>query len=43
LLEGGVLMLMKRNAARQNWLTSLYANIASYLLVIIPLIAWLNA
>ena len=43
LLEGGVLMLMKRNAARLNWLTSLYTNIASYLLVIVPLVAWLNA
>jgi len=38
LLEGGVLMLMKRNATRLNWLTSLYTNIASYLLVIVPLL-----
>ena len=43
LLEGGVLVLMKQNATRLNWLTSLYTNIASYLLVIVPLVAWLNA
>jgi len=42
IIEGGVLMLIKRNAARQNWLVSLVANIASYLLIILPL-AWLNA
>ena len=30
LIEGGVLMLMKKDAARQNWIASLVANTASY-------------
>jgi hypothetical protein len=30
LIEGGVLMLMKKGAARQNWIASLVANAASY-------------
>ena len=30
LIEGGVLMLMKKGAARQNWTASLVANAASY-------------
>lgn len=36
LIEGGVLMLMKRGAARQNWIVSLIANLASYLFIILP-------
>ena len=40
LIEGAVLLLSKRNAVRLNWSASLIANIASYLLVILPL-AWL--
>lgn len=42
LIEGGVLMLMKRGAVRQNLLTSLIANLASYLVIILPIIL-LNA
>lgn len=42
IIEGGVLLLAKRGATRLNWLVSLVANSASYLLVIFPL-AWLNA
>ena len=42
LIEGGVLMLMNRGAVRQNLLTSLIANLASYLVIILPLIL-LNA
>lgn len=36
LIEGGVLMLMKHGAARQNWIASLVANLVSYLLIILP-------
>ena len=36
-IEGGVLMLMKRGAARQNWVVSLSANLASYIFIILPL------
>jgi hypothetical protein len=36
-VEALILMLMKRGAARQNWLASLAANTASYLLIILPL------
>lgn len=36
LVEAGILMLFKRGAARENWVASLVANIASYLLVILP-------
>ena len=36
LIEGGVLMLMKRSAARQNWIVSLIANLVSYLFIILP-------
>lgn len=39
-IEGGVLMLMKRSAARQNWIVSLIANLASYLLIILPSYIW---
>ncbi len=42
LIEGGVLMLMKRGAVRQNLLASLIANLASYLVIILPIIL-LNA
>lgn len=42
LIEGGVLMLMKRGAARQNWIASLVANLVSYLLIILPFV-WLTA
>ena len=38
LIEGGVLMLMKRGAARQNWIASLLANVASYLFIILPIL-----
>jgi hypothetical protein len=37
LIEGGVLMLMKRGAARQNWIASLIANVVSYLFIILPI------
>ena len=33
-IEGGVLVLMKRNGGRQNWMASLVANTASYLLLL---------
>ena len=36
LIEGCVLMLMKRGAARQNWIVSLIANLVSYLFIIHP-------
>lgn len=42
LIEGGVLMLMNRGAVRQNLLTSLIANLASYFVIILPIIL-LNA
>ncbi len=42
LIEGGVLMLMKRGAACQNWIASLVANLVSYLLIILPFV-WLTA
>jgi hypothetical protein len=38
LIEGGVLMLMKRGAARQNWIASLVTNVASYLFIILPIV-----
>jgi hypothetical protein len=37
LAEGGILMLFKSGAARQNWLAALAANTASYVLIILPL------
>lgn len=37
LIEGGVLMLFKRGAARANWIAALSANAASYLIIILPL------
>jgi hypothetical protein len=43
LIEGGVLMLMKRGATRQNWIASLTANLASYLFIILPLFVLLKA
>jgi hypothetical protein len=36
LIEGGILMLMKRDTARLNWIVSLTANVVSYLLIILP-------
>ena len=42
LIEVGILISAKRGSARLNWLVSLTANTASYLLVILPLV-WLNA
>lgn len=36
-VEALILMLLKRGAARQNWLASLAANTVSYLLIILPL------
>ena len=36
LIEAGILMLMKRGAARQNWIASLVANLVSYLFIILP-------
>ncbi len=33
-IEGGVLVLMKRDGGRQNWMTALAANSASYLLLL---------
>lgn len=42
LIEGAILMLLKRNAARENWVAALAANGASYLLVIFPLYAFVG-
>ena len=42
-LEGVVLIVVKRGETRRNWLVSLTANCASYVLIILPLawrIAW---
>ena len=33
-IEGGVLLLMKRDGGRQNWMAALAANTASYLLLL---------
>jgi hypothetical protein len=38
LIEGGVLMLMKRGAARQNWIASLISNLVSYLFILLPIV-----
>jgi len=35
-IEAGVLVLMKRGAARQNWTVALVANLVSYLFIILP-------
>ena len=40
LIEAGVLILMKRGAARQNWTVALVANLMSYLLIILPYALW---
>ena len=37
LIEGGILMLLKREATLLNWVVSLVANLTSYFLVILPL------
>jgi hypothetical protein len=36
MIEAGVLVLMKRGAARQNWTVALVANLVSYLFIILP-------
>ena len=36
LVEGGILMLFKRRAARENWIAALAANALSYLLIMLP-------
>jgi hypothetical protein len=41
LIEGGVLMLMKKGAARQNWIASLFANALSYVFLAV-LLFWLQ-
>jgi hypothetical protein len=38
LIEGGILILMKRGAVRQNWTASVVVNLASYLFIILPFI-----
>ncbi len=40
LIEGGVLMLMKKGAARQNWIASLVANAASYGFLAVALLVY---
>ena len=40
LIEGGVLMLMKRNATRENWRVAIIANVISYSLLGIFLLAF---
>jgi hypothetical protein len=40
IIEAGILMLLKRGAVRQNWVVSLKANAASYLVVILPCLIW---
>ena len=39
-IEAGVLVLMKRGSARQNWTVALVANLASYLFIILPYALW---
>jgi hypothetical protein len=38
LIEGGVLMLFNREAARRNWVAALAANAASYLFLLLPFV-----
>jgi hypothetical protein len=38
LIEGGILILMKRGAVRQNWTASVVVNLASYLFIILPFV-----
>jgi hypothetical protein len=38
-IEGGVLVLMKRDGGRQNWMAALAANTASYLLLLAQRVA----
>lgn len=38
-IEGGVLVLMKRDGGRQNWIAALAANTASYLLLLAQRVA----
>jgi hypothetical protein len=42
LAEGGVLLLLKPNAGAENWRASLITNIASYAVVILPILFWLQ-
>ncbi len=37
IIEGGVLVLMKRGGGRQNWTAAIVANLASYALLVVPL------
>jgi hypothetical protein len=36
LIEGDVLMLLRRDGGRQNWRAALVANLASYLILLLP-------
>lgn len=36
LVEGVILMLIKRGATRQNWVAAFFANTASYLILLMP-------
>ena len=36
IVEGGVLVLMKRDGGRQNWTAAIVANLASYALLVVP-------
>ena len=36
IIEGGVLVLMKRDGGRQNWTAAIVANLASYALLVVP-------
>lgn len=38
LVEGGVLMFFKRNAAQENWRAAIVINLASYFLIILPIV-----
>lgn len=42
LIEGSVLMLMKRDGGLRNWIVSLAVNSASYLIILLPILL-LNA
>jgi cytochrome bd-type quinol oxidase subunit 2 len=37
-IEGGVLILMKRDGGLRNWIVSLAANSASYLIILLPIL-----
>ncbi len=42
IVEGGVLVLMKRDGGRQNWTAAIVANLASYALLVVPLLTLLS-